>query len=216
MKKNKSLIFFIVALILFLTFAVFFYFKNNWNVAQNQKESDAQRLSAEIQANEEAAEKEYKQKHPDEIEISSYSTVLKDKASGRINNIQITCEKLNGFVLKVGETFSFEEIVGPATTEKGYKKAKVIENGKTIQALGGGNCQVSSTLYNAVLEVPDLDVIERHPHGKKVTYVPEGKDAAVSHGSYDLKFKNNTPDDIKMYLSTDEENVYVSLVKLIY
>ena len=79
-----------------------------------------------------------------------------------------------------------------------------------------GNCQVSSTLYNAVLECSDnLEIIERHPHGKRVNYVPEGRDAAVSHGSQDCRFKNATDYDIKMYLSSDDENVYVTLVKML-
>ena len=216
MKKNKTTLFIIFFVLIFIGLVVFFYLKKDMPLLRNQQSDEAERLSAEIQANEEASEKEYKQEHPDETEIASYSTILKDKASGRINNIKITCDTLNGYIVKVGDEFSFESIVGPATSAKGYQKAKVIENGKTVQALGGGNCQVSSTLYNAILEVPDLEVTERHPHGKKVTYVPEGKDAAVSHGSYDLKFVNNTPDDIKMYLSTDEENVYVTLVKLTY
>lgn len=156
-----------------------------------------------------------KQEHIEE-EIASYSSPLKSKAAGRLNNIRITCSTLNGTVVSKGETFSFCNTLGPSTAEKGYQEADVIVDGKTIQALGGGNCQVSSTLYNAVLAVPDLEVIERHEHGKDVSYVPDGKDAAVSYGSVDFKFKNNYSNDIKMYFSSDDENVTVTLVKLIH
>jgi len=156
-----------------------------------------------------------KQEHIEE-EIASYSSPLKSKAAGRLNNIRITCSTLNGTVVSKGETFSFCDTLGPSTAEKGYQEADVIVDGKTIQALGGGNCQVSSTLYNAVLAVPDLEVIERHEHGKDVSYVPDGKDAAVSYGSVDFKFKNNYSNDIKMYFSSDDENVTVTLVKLIH
>ena len=81
--------------------------------------------------------------------------------------------------------------------------------------MGGGNCQISSTLYNAVLSVPDLKVIERHEHGRDVSYVPDGKDAAVSYGSIDFKFKNNTGKEIKLYFSTDAITLNVRIVKLI-
>ena len=116
----------------------------------------------------------------------------------------------------MGETFSFEDTVGPVTAEKGYEEASVIVNGETEKALGGGNCQVSSTLYNAVAQISDLEVVERHDHGKEVYYVPLGQDAAVAHDSCDFKFKNNSTNDIKMYLSSDDENVYATLVKLEY
>lgn len=78
----------------------------------------------------------------------------------------------------------------------------------------GGNCQVSSTLYNAVLAIPSLVVIERHEHGKDVTYVPDGKDAAVSYGSLDLKFRNDLDYDIKIEASTDNNTITIKLIQL--
>ena len=77
-----------------------------------------------------------------------------------------------------------------------------------------GNCQVSTTLYNAILAVPTLVVTERHEHSNKVPYIQTGKDAAVAYGSYDLKFKNNLGNDIKIKASSDGNNVTVSLYKL--
>ncbi len=79
----------------------------------------------------------------------------------------------------------------------------------------GGNCQVSSTLYNTVLSIPSLIVTERHEHSNKVPYVKKGKDAAVAYGSYDFKFRNNTGNDIKILASTDESNVIVTINSII-
>lgn len=77
-----------------------------------------------------------------------------------------------------------------------------------------GNCQVSSTLYNAVLAIPSLTIVERHEHGKDVTYVPEGKDAAVSYGSLDLKFRNGTGHDISIQATTDNQTITIKLIQL--
>ena len=150
-----------------------------------------------------------------EEEIASYSTKVSGSTSNRLTNIRITCEKLNGTTVNTRDTFSFCEITGPSTAEEGYKEATMFLDGKEVQSLGGGNCQVSSTLYNAVLDVPDLKVIERHEHGKKVSYVPDGKDAAVSYGSIDFKFKNNTDNNIKLYFETDDVTLTVKIVKLV-
>ena len=81
--------------------------------------------------------------------------------------------------------------------------------------MGGGNCQVSSTLYNAVLKISDLKVIERHSHSNTVPYVKEGKDAAVAFGSYDFKFVNNTGNTIKITASCDKNYVYVKIFRLL-
>lgn len=80
--------------------------------------------------------------------------------------------------------------------------------------MGGGNCQVSSTLYNVVLQIDGLEVKERHPHSKDVHYVEEGKDAAVSYGSVDFKFINNTGNKIKIYANSDLNSVNVRIVKV--
>ena len=150
-----------------------------------------------------------------EEEIASYSTKVSGSTSNRLTNIRITCKKLNGTTVNTGETFSFCDKTGPSTAEDGYKEATMFLDGKEVQSLGGGNCQVSSTLYDAVLDVPDLKVIERHEHGKKVSYVPDGKDAAVSYGSIDFKFKNNTDNNIKLYFETDDVTLTVKIVKLV-
>ncbi len=117
-----------------------------------------------------------------EQELSSFTTKIYTKDSERQNNIQITCSKLNGTTVENGATFSFTQTIGPATSAKGYQEADIFDsNGNKKKGLGGGNCQISSTLYNAVLEASSLEVIERHEHSNKVPYVKKGKDAAVAY-----------------------------------
>ena len=150
-----------------------------------------------------------------EVTIASFSTKIYSKDSARQNNIRITCNTLNNTIVDTGNTFSFCNTVGQATSSKGYQKADIFDkNGKKKKGLGGGNCQISSTLYNAVLQVPSLVVTERHEHSNNVPYVPKGKDAAVAYGSYDFKFRNNSNNSIKILASTDGNYVYTSLVEL--
>ena len=152
---------------------------------------------------------------PIESEIASFSTNLKGD-SARLNNINITCNTINGTTIKNGDSFSFNSIVGQPTAEKGYQEADVFVNQKTEKGYGGGNCQVSTTIYNAVLNVEGIEVTERHPHKKKVSYIEEGKDAAVSYsGGLDLKFTNNTGSDIKLYVTCDNDSVDVKIVNLV-
>ena len=108
----------------------------------------------------------------------------------RGNNIIIAAGLLNNNIVAPGETFSFNKATGPRIPEKGYKPAPVIVGGTVIQGYGGGVCQVSSTLYNAVLEA-GLKVVERYPHSRPIDYVPRGRDATVSD-FLDFKFRNNT------------------------
>ena len=180
--------------------------ENNNTVPENETD---QNVVQEPQPTEPPAKSE-----PVETVLAEFSTTIKSKASNRLNNIQITCSKLNETTVESGKSFSFCQTVGKATEEKGYKKADVIVDKQVTQALGGGNCQVSSTLYNAILKVSDFKVTERHPHGKKVNYVPEGKDAAVSYGSKDLKFVNNTSNTIKIYANTDNKKVSIKIVSV--
>lgn len=149
-----------------------------------------------------------------ETQISDFTTKIYTKDSERQKNISITCSSLNDTFVNPGDTFSFCNTVGKATSSKGYEKADVYKDGEVVQALGGGNCQVSSTLYNAVLKVQDLKVTERHEHSNSVPYVRKGKDAAVAYGSYDFKFVNNTGNKIKITASCDNNSVYIKIFKI--
>lgn len=114
-----------------------------------------------------------------------------------------------------GETFSFCNTLGPASPKDGYEKADIFDSdGNIIKEYGGGKCQVSSTLYNAVLASTGLTVIERSEHSRKVTYVPDGKDAAVAYGSVDFKFKNNNSYPIKIYASSTNDEVSISIFSI--
>lgn len=152
---------------------------------------------------------------PVEIELYSYSTPLKDDRANRVNNIKITCSRINGTIVKAGKEFSFCDTVGKPSSEDGYKEADAFgEDGKVIQAIGGGNCQVSTTLYNAALGVDGLKITERHEHARDVTYVKDGKDATVAYDYLDLKFKNTNDYDVKLYASVNDKKVMVKIVKV--
>lgn len=153
------------------------------------------------------------QSKPTEIEIASFSTKIHNKENARQNNIKITCNALTNTEIKSGEVFSFCNTVGKATEEKGYQEADIFVDGEKQKGFGGGNCQVSTTLYNAVINVDGIEIIERHEHSSDVPYIEKGKDAAVSYGSYDLKFKNNTPNTIKIIVEFDEENITAKIIK---
>lgn len=151
-----------------------------------------------------------------EQEVSSYSTVIKNKKdSNRQQNISLTCSSLNGAEIKPGDIFSFCDTVGKATPDRGYLEANIIVDGIEKKGLGGGNCQISSTLYNAVLAYPELEIVERHPHSADVPYIEKGKDAAVSYGSHDFRFKNNSNSSVKIYASNTPDDISIRIVKLI-
>lgn len=202
-----------------------YYYINNNNTNDNSN-YETERTSTEEKSDEQNKSQEQPQEQPQEQakesqnapveaeEIASFSTKIYTKDKSRQNNITITCSTLNDTDIANGSTFSFCNTVGRATPSKGYKKADIFTNGKKIKGYGGGNCQISTTLYNAVLKVPSLKVTERHEHSKKVPYIQSGKDAAVSYGSYDFKFVNNTGNSIRIKASHTSDSVTIRLVKL--
>lgn len=140
----------------------------------------------------------------------------------RNTNLRLVCEALDGHILQPGEEFSYNGVVGERTAAKGYKPAPAYSGIETVNSIGGGVCQGSSTLYYAAL-VADLEIVERVNHGFRSSYIPIGLDATVSWNGPDLKFKNNThfPIMIKAELTdeymrmwlygTDEKDYYVKL-----
>ncbi len=131
-------------------------------------------------------------------ELGKYTTDYSSSSVDRAYNIKLACEKINGYVMAPGEEFSYNDVVGPRTIERGFRIANVYV-GNTVQpGIGGGICQVSSTMYNSVV-FADLEITSRRNHTLPVSYVPLGRDATVSYGSIDFKFKNNTdmPIEIK-------------------
>ena len=193
----KYILIIIISLSFFLTGC-----SNNSTPVENIDEYNTSRLA-------------YSENNIKEEPLCSFSTKVSQKDPDRQNNITIACKSLNGIVVKAGETFSFCDTLGPATPEDGYEKADTFDaDGDTIQAYGGGKCQISTTLYNAVLAGPNLTVIERHEHSGPVYYVPEGMDACVAYGSCDFKFRNDNNFDIKMYFSNTPDSIDVSIVKI--
>jgi len=146
----------------------------------------------------------YPQKYEQELknslfkdELSNFTTKYSSGEGSRSSNVSLAASKINGTVIGPGDIFSYNTVVGKRTAEEGFKKAHVYAGGKIIDGLGGGICQVSTTLYNVVL-FADLEVVERRNHNMLVGYVPPGRDATVSYGSIDFKFRNNFKKPIKI------------------
>lgn len=129
--------------------------------------------------------------------ISAYSTRYDGGDKDRSTNLEIACKKIDEKIVLPGETFSYNKTLGARTTKAGYKTAKVYENGAVVDGIGGGICQISSTLYNAVLKA-NMQIVERRNHQFITSYVPEGRDATVAYGVTDFKFKNTRKYAIKI------------------
>ena len=132
--------------------------------------------------------------------LSTYTSKYDESNVNRSTNVKIATSKINNVILLPGETFSYNQTVGERTISNGFKEASIYTSKGVEYGLGGGICQVSSTLYNAVLEA-NLDIVERKNHRYAVTYVPNGRDATVSYGSIDFKFKNTRKYPIKLVAS---------------
>ncbi len=144
--------------------------------------------------------------------IATYSTKVYTKTKARQNNLKIVCQKLNGTILQPNEEFSYNTTCGPYNKENGFGKATIFVGDKEVQDYGGGVCQLSSTLYNAVKKL-NVDITERHNHSKKVYYVPDGQDATVSYGSLDFKFKNLNSYPLRIEANSNSQTVNVSIYK---
>lgn len=129
--------------------------------------------------------------------LSTYTTYFNVNETERTENVRLAAEFINDVILMPGQEFSYNNIVGERSTERGFKTAKVYQQGQIVDGLGGGICQVSSTLYNAVV-MADLEVVERKNHSLTVSYVKLGRDATVAYGSTDFRFKNSRQYPVKI------------------
>lgn len=147
--------------------------------------------------------------------LASYSTPLIGSSKERINNIEIVCKRLNNFILKPGETFSYNNAVGPYGPSDGFKKATVLlSDGSHTKGYGGGVCQLSSTLYNVVKNIENVEITERHNHSTPVAYVPLNEDATISlQSNLDFKFVNNNNYSIRFEAKLENNQVNVSAYK---
>jgi len=140
--------------------------------------------------------------------IGQFSTSFKTSSADRKENIRVSAKALDGKLVLPGETVSFNDTTGPRTRAKGYKEANIIIGGEFIPGVGGGVCQMSTTLYNALVRA-DMTIVQRSPHSIPSTYVPYGQDAAVSYGHLDLKFRNDFDFPIYIHTLTKNNQVFV-------
>ena len=127
----------------------------------------------------------------EEVVVASYTTYFNASDAGRNKNIELSAQAINDVIVGSGDTFSFNTVVGPRDEANGYQPAPEIINKKLVMGIGGGICQTSSTLFNAVDQLP-IKFVERHHHSLDVGYVPKGRDATVSYGTLDFRFQNTS------------------------
>lgn len=142
---------------------------------------------------------------------SSFATNFDVADVSRTANVRLSARRINGHIIYPGEVFSFNEVVGPRDREHGFKEALEIVDGEFVPGIGGGVCQVSSTLYNAVL-LANLPIVERTNHSKPLGYVGLGRDATVAYGALDFKFANNTGAPLIILAETVKNRLTVGIV----
>lgn len=142
--------------------------------------------------------------------LSTYTAVASSNADRNVN-LSLACKAINGMILYPGEVFSYNDALGERTTEKGYKAGASYSGNETVYTVGGGICQVSSTVYYCALNA-DLQIVERYCHSFATGYMPLGMDATVNWGTLDFKFRNNTAYPIRIEASSEGGSVTVSLI----
>ena len=142
--------------------------------------------------------------------LGTFTTRYDERDTDRTTNLKLACQKLNNQVVLAGATFSYNSTLGERTIAAGYKNAKIYSNGQVVDGLGGGICQISSTLYNAVVDA-NLGIIERRNHQFVTSYVSAGKDATVVYGMTDFKFKNTRKYPIKIVATAQNGIATISI-----
>jgi vancomycin resistance protein YoaR len=142
--------------------------------------------------------------------ISLYTTTYSSSNLPRVNNIHTLGDALDGTLVAPGKSFSFNGSIGERTADKGYQEANAIVNGKLVPQLGGGICQVGTTIFNAVFE-SGLPVIQRRNHSFYISHYPKGRDATVSWGGPDFKFKNDTDNWVLISVSYSSTSLTIAL-----
>jgi vancomycin resistance protein YoaR len=151
---------------------------------------------------------------PAENPVFTFSTPIVDRREGRVENLKLSAAAVNGTRVQPGELFSFNETVGPRTSKRGYKPGNVFIQGEKVDKIGGGICQVTTTLYNAAVSA-GWHIAERHDHGEsEVSYIEDGKDATVYYGELDLKIRNNSAYEAVLECSVGDDDVFVRIVYL--
>lgn len=138
--------------------------------------------------------------------LGEFETPILNNEPDRVSNLRLACEKINTCVIESGQEFSFNDTVGERSEERGFKKGIVFEGSQKKQAVGGGVCQVASTLFGAARNSA-LEITERHQHKREVQYVKLGDDATVAYGELDFKFKNTQSRAVKIETFVTESTV---------
>jgi vancomycin resistance protein VanW len=141
---------------------------------------------------------------------SAYFTNYASSSANRKSNLALAASKLDGHLLQPGDVFSYNDHVGPRTESRGWKTAHQFQDGQIVDGIGGGVCQSSSTLYNAVL-MGGLKIVERHNHSLPVAYLSPARDASVSFGHLDFKFANNTDGPLYLTAEADGKKFHIRL-----
>ncbi len=176
---------------------------------ENQNNTDPYEIPAVITKPEITA-KYLEDKYVNKI-MATYSTSYAGSSANRCVNIALAASKIDGYVINPGARFSYNAVVGPRTEAAGFKSAHVYVGTQVVDGIGGGICQVSSTLYNAVV-LADLKTVTRVNHSMPVNYVPLGRDATVSYGTIDYVFENNKPYPVSIKATTSGTTLTISIV----
>ncbi len=146
--------------------------------------------------------------------VSFYKITTDEANLGRMRNLEVACEKLETLRIGPGEALNFNTQIGPFNEKNGYQKAIVLVDGGTGINYGGGTCQVSSTLYNAVLQLPGLTVTQRRAHGPSgASYLPHGVDAAVGSDSLNFRFRNDYSFPVRIETHVQDGALYIAIYK---
>ena len=148
---------------------------------------------------------------PHEVTIARYATSLDGRNRSQRHNADLALSRLNGTVIKPGETFSFNARVGTFSRDQGYRKAPVSYNGQLVDSWGGGVCQTSTTLYNTAL-LAGMTIVERNRHRFAPSYVPPGRDAAVAFNTIDLKFRNPYDFPVRIQAVDQKDRVEIQML----
>lgn len=146
--------------------------------------------------------------------VSFYKITTDDANMGRMENIRVACRKLSAITLQTGDSLNFNRDIGPYRASEGYQPAIVLVDGGSKLGYGGGTCQVSSTLYNTVLQLPGLTVLQRRAHGPSAaSYLPHGVDAAVGNDELNFRFRNDYPFPVRIDASSQDGALYIAVYR---
>lgn len=150
---------------------------------------------------------------PKEETVASYKTPIKDYKKERLTNIKVATKAINGKVINPGEEFSFNKIVGERTEKKGYKKAIIFVGEEKVEGIGGGICQISTTLFQ-VAKKAGMKITERHEHKAEVNYIKKGEDATVNYPDLDFRFVNTKDYPVKIVVALQKNDYVASIIKI--